>query len=149
MISTQPVRNVPNQIFVDTLFVIALINRRDQYHQQASELADRLEGYPLLITDVILLEIGNALARNYKKEAVEIIEQFLNSDEVKIVHLTPHLFERAFELYTVYQDKEWGLVDCVSFVVMREMGVSQALTFDRHFAQAGFQVLMRDESVRA
>ncbi len=91
--------------------------------------------------------LSNYLARSYKKEAVEIIKQFFDSDEVEIVRLTPYLFEQAFELYKSYQDKEWGLVDCVSFVVMREMGVSCALTFDRHFAQAGFQVLMREEFV--
>jgi predicted nucleic acid-binding protein len=135
---------VPDRLFVDTVFVIALINHRDQYHQLASELADRFDSYPLLITDAVLLEIGNALARSYKKEAVEIIEQFLDSDEVETVHLTPELFERAFAMYKNYQDKEWGLVDCISFVVMRDAGVSQALTFDQHFAQAGFEALMRE-----
>ena len=134
-----------SKIFVDTLFVIALINRRDQYHQQATGLADMLEGYPLLVTDAVLLEIGNALARGYKKEAVEVIEQFLSSDEVEIVRLTPELFEEAFALYKSYQDKDWGLVDCISFVVMRQAGVREALTFDRHFVQAGFQVLMQEQ----
>lgn len=133
-----------NRIFIDTGFVIALINHRDQYHQQASELADRFEGYPLLVTDAVLLEVGNFLACNYKKEAVEVIEQFLASDEVEVVRLTPQLFNQAFALYKMYQDKEWGLVDCISFAVMREAGVSQALAFDRHFVQAGFQVLMRE-----
>ncbi len=90
-----------NQIFVDTLFVVALINQRDQYHQQASELADRFEGHLLLVTDAVLLEIGNALSRSYKKEAVEIIEQFLDSDEVEIVRLTPQFFDQAFALYKV------------------------------------------------
>jgi uncharacterized protein len=49
---------VPSRIFIDTLFVIALINRRDQYHQQALELAEQFEGYPLLVTDAVFLEIG-------------------------------------------------------------------------------------------
>ena len=137
-------KSVPNRIFVDTVFVIALVNHRDQYHQQASELADRFEGYPLLVTDAVLLEIGNALARSYKKEAIEIIEQFLASDEVEIVRLTSQLFERAFAMYKKYLDKQWGLVDCISFVAMHEAGVSQAMTFDRHFVQAGFEALMRE-----
>ncbi|MBW4633439.1 MAG: PIN domain-containing protein [Iphinoe sp. HA4291-MV1] len=132
-----------NKIFVDTLFVVALINQRDQYHQRAAELADRLEGYPLLTTDAVLLEIGNALARGYKDEAVEIIEEFFASDEVEIVQLTPELFEQAFTLYKSHKDKAWGLVDCISFVVMKQAGVSEALTFDQHFVQAGFQALMR------
>jgi len=134
---------VSSRIFVDTLFVIALINRRDQYHQQAIEFADQFDGHPLLVTDAVLLEVGNALARSYKQEAVEIIEQFLSAEEVEVVHLTPRLFEQAFALYKTHQDKAWGLVDCLSFIVRREAGVSQALTFDHHFAQAGFQALMR------
>ena len=130
------------RIFVDTLFVVAQINQRDQYHETASELADQYEGYPLLVTDAVLLEIGNALARNYRKEAGEVIENFLTSEEVKVVHLTPQLFDRAFAEYKKYDDKEWGMIDCISFVVMRQEGVSQALTFDHHFEQAGFQILM-------
>ncbi|HEX8683918.1 MAG TPA: PIN domain-containing protein [Ardenticatenaceae bacterium] len=130
-------------IFVDTLFVVASINPRDQYHRQAAELVKRFRGHPLLITDAVLLEIGNALARNFKKEAVEIIERFLNSNQVEVVALTPELFQEALVLYKAYQDKEWGLVDCVSFVVMRRKNITSALTFDQHFVQAGFQALMR------
>jgi predicted nucleic acid-binding protein len=133
---------VSNKIFVDTLFLVALINRRDQYHQQARELADRFNGYPLLTTDAILLEFGNALARNYKNEAADLIEYFLSAEEAEIFRLTPELFDKAFDLYKSYQDQSWGLVDCISFVVMREANVTQALTCDRHFIQAGFQTLM-------
>lgn len=95
-----------SRIFVDTGFVIALINQRGQYHQQACELAEKFEGYSLLVTDAVLLEIGNALVRNYKKEVIEIIEQFFDSDEVEIVRLTPQLFDQAFSLYKMYEDKE-------------------------------------------
>jgi predicted nucleic acid-binding protein len=137
---------VKDRIFVDTLFVIALINRRDQYHEQAVHAAKQFDGYDLLITDGVLLEIGNALARSYKSEAVQIIEYVLSSEEVQVVHLTQELLEKALAQYRSHQDKAWGLVDCVSFVVMREAGVSSALTFDRHFEQAGFQVLMREDS---
>jgi len=52
--------------------------------------------------------------------------------------LTPELFESAFELYRRHTDKQWGLVDCVSFVVMRNQGLTTALAFDQHFVQAGF-----------
>lgn len=135
-----------DKIFVDTLFVIALINRRDQYHEQAIHAAKQFEGYPLLVTDAVLLEIGNALARTYKSEAVQIIEHFLTSDEVQVVHLTQDLIEKALALYRSHQDKAWGLVDCVSFVVMREASVDSALTFDRHFEQAGFQLLMHENT---
>jgi predicted nucleic acid-binding protein len=133
---------VQSRVFVDTLFVIALINQRDQHQQQASQLADVFAGLPVLITDAVLLEIGNGLARSHKREAIVAIEHFLTSAEVEVVRLTPELFDRAFSLYKTHQDKGWGLVDCISFVAMWEAGVTRALTFDRHFVQAGFQALM-------
>ena len=103
-----------------------------------------MEVIPFLTTDAVLLEIGNALAKGYKNESVDIIENFLHSDDTEIVHLSPELFRQAFELYKAYQDKKWGMIDCVSFVVMRKRKIHQALTFDKHFAQAGFHVLMRE-----
>jgi len=124
---------VTDRLFVDTLFIVALVNRRDQYHRQALDLADQYDEWPLLTTDAVLLEIGNALARNHKQEAVAIIER-----------MTPDLFARAFAVYKQHQDKSWGLVDCLSFVAMREAKVNRALTFDRHFVQAGFECLMRE-----
>lgn len=101
------------------------------------------ETEPLITTDVVLLEIGNALARDYKKEAIEIIESFRTSKEILIVELNLELFDKAFELHKKYSDKNWGMVDCISFVVMREYEISDALTFDDHFRQAGFNVLMK------
>lgn len=131
-----------SRIFIDTGFIIALINQRDQYHLQASKLAEQLENHLLLTTDAVMLEISNSLSRNFKRESIEIIEQFLASEEVEVIHLAPQLFDKAFALYKAYQDKQWGLVDCISFVVMQEAEVTQVLTFDRHFKQAGFQVLL-------
>ena len=135
----------PIKTFVDTLYVIALINERDQYHERAVELVTLYDGQPLLTTDAVLLEIGNALARGYRREGVEAIETLLLSDDVEIVHLTPELFDQAFQLYKTHQDKNWGLVDCVSFTVMRQAGITEALTFDQHFVQAGFQALLRSK----
>ncbi len=135
---------MPPPIFLDTLFVVGLVNRRDQYHRQAVALSEQFEGFPFLTTDVVLLEIGNALAKGYKQESIRIINEFLQSEETEIIHLNPELFQQAFKLYQTRHDKEWGFIDCVSFVVMKEKGIQQALTFDKHFAQAGFRVLMRE-----
>lgn len=133
-------------IFIDTAFVIALINRRDKYHPQAQALVKQYTGRSLLVTDSVLLEVGNSLARHFRPEAVAVIEQFLNAPEVELVHLTPALFASAFALYKQCSDKEWGLVDCISFVVMQKRGVKQALTPDKHFVQAGFEALMSGKS---
>jgi predicted nucleic acid-binding protein len=132
------------KVFIDTSFVVALVSEKDEHHRQATELADLFDGEPLITTDVVLLEIGNALAHNFKEEAVEIIKQFLSSDEVEVIHLNENLFHEAISLYEKFSDKTWGLIDCVSFVVMKENGVVDALTNDKHFEQVGFNPLLRD-----
>ena len=128
--------------FVDTSFVVALVNKGDQYHSQALELAFRFDKRPLVTTDAVLLEIGSALARNFKNDSIQIIEHFLSSDEIQIVNLNSELFRRAFELYRSHSDKAWGLVDCISFIVMRELNLTDSLTADKHFEQAGFAALI-------
>lgn len=114
---------MPKPIFVDTLFVIALINRRDQYHDQAIELSARYADRCFLVTEAVLYEIGNALARRWRREAAEVLSHFLASDDVEIVRPTTELFDEAFALYRSHTNKTWGLTDCLSFVVMRRAGV--------------------------
>src|SRR5437868_8526925 len=113
---------MPNRIFVDTSFVLALINERDQYHDQAEALSYRFENSPLITTDAILLEIGNALAKDFREEAVVIIKVLRSSHRVEVVEIGAKLFEKGLEVYQKYNDKTWGLVDCISFVVMQEHG---------------------------
>lgn len=129
---------------IDTFYIVALVNEKDEYHEKANELVEIYDKQPLVVTDAVLLEIGNSLSRRYKLEAVKIFEEFFVSPEVEIVRLDETLFNQAFELYRNYTDKSWGLVDCVSFVVMRERGITDALTSDQHFVQAGFNALMLD-----
>lgn len=124
------------------MYVVALINSRDEYHDRAVALSLQLEQESFVTTDSVLLEIGNALSRNYKTDAIAVIEGFLGSDDVEIVSLTPELFQRSFELYKTHQDKTWGIVDCISFTMMSDLNIFKALTSDRHFVQAGFQALM-------
>lgn len=138
MTPTRAAKRMPEPLFVDTGYVIALINDNDVNHSWAVSLADRYEGSPLVTTDAVLLEIGNTLSRIARIEAGEIIRHFRYADEVTLVHLNPILFDSALVMYEKYQDKIWGLVDCLSFVVMKEMRVIKALAFDQHFIQAGF-----------
>ena len=130
--------------FVDTLFVVGYTNKRDQYHEKAVELAAQYNRQPLLTTDAILLEIGNTLSGRFRQQAIQTIEDFFESEEVEVIRLDESLFSKAFELYKSHADKTWGLVDCISFVVMNENGITDALTCDKHFVQAGFNALMLD-----
>lgn len=132
------------RILIDTSFVVALANDKDENHEKALSLSIQFDGTPALVTDAVMLEIGNTLARGFKPESIEAIEGFFASNEVEVVRLDETLFEKAFDLYKTHSDKTWGLVDCISFVVMLERGITDALTHDHHFVQAGFRALMRD-----
>lgn len=140
MMPTSSANGMPETVFIDTGYILALVNENDQQHAEALALSQRFDGHPVVVTDAVLLEIGNALSRIDRDAAVQIIEDLRQSPGVTVEHLTPELFESAFALYRRYTDKQWGLVDCVSFVVMRRMQLKTALAFDRHFTQAGFLV---------
>jgi len=132
---------MPKPLFVDTGYVIALINESDRHHPQSVQLAKKYAGVPLVTTDAVLLEIGNALSRIARPEAVTILRYFQTAPEVTLVSLTSAYLNQAIDLYARYQDKSWGLVDCFSFIVMTEVGIQEVLGFDRHFVQAGFRLL--------
>lgn len=104
------------------------------------------EGIRLLTTRAVLLEIGNALSKKrYRKAALELLDALEQDPLVEIIALSEELYERALALFRNRPDKDWGLVDCVSFIVMQERGLTEALTIDEHFEQAGFCPLLRVE----
>ncbi len=93
----------------------------------------------------VLLEIGNALSKvQYRQAALQLLSSLQRDASVEIVPLSEPLLQRAVMLYAERPDKEWGLTDCISFVVMEERGIRDALTADEHFRQAGFRPLLRE-----
>ena len=136
-----------NETFLDTAYPLALTVSDDSYHARALALAQRYSrsGAPIVTTQAVLLEIGNALSKTrYRSQAAALLKAFALNKQVTIVPLTEELFAKALALYEARPDKEWGLVDCVSFVVMRERDVTDALTSEEHYRQAGFLPLMRE-----
>lgn len=134
-----------SEIFLDASYAIALSSSRDHHHRRAAELAEWLEAnnHRLLTTRAVVVEIGNALSRSrYRSAAVTLLHSIESDPDIEIVPLTEELYGKALQLYAARQDKEWGLTDCLSFVVMGERGLTQALTTDTHFQQAGFQTLL-------
>jgi predicted nucleic acid-binding protein len=96
-------------------------------------------------TQAILLEIGNALSKQrYRVAAIQLLESLEADPSIEVVLLTNELYRLAFNLFKEREDKEWGLVDCISFIVMQERGITDALTADTHFQQAGFRTLLRN-----
>jgi uncharacterized protein len=135
------------EAFLDAAYAIALSAPGDAFHAKAEQLAEQMEsdGTKIVTTRAVLLEIGNALGKpRYRAAAVALLEALEEDPQVEIVPLSEDLFARAFQLYRTRPDKEWGLIDCVSFTVMQERGLTEALTTDDHFRQAGFRVLLRE-----
>ncbi|MDP9364879.1 MAG: PIN domain-containing protein [Chloroflexota bacterium] len=134
--------------FLDTAYIVALANADDQWHQAAARWEERLaRGQRRVVTTAfVLAEIGDGLAAVRRRSlAVSIIDLLLAEPRVEIVPASSDLFAAAFALYRTRPDQGWGLADCASFVVMRERGLTAALTADTHFRQAGFRALLLEE----
>jgi len=135
------------RLMVDTAFVQALFNRSDQYHDRAVQWSHHLRQPPhqaeWWLTEAVLLEVGNAFSATNRRAAADFIRSAYHSSTVRVVPTDTPLLTRAVQLYDARADKAWGLTDSVSFVVMREAGLTDALTPDHHFEQAGFVALMK------
>jgi uncharacterized protein len=130
--------------FLDASFVIAAGLERDQNHELAAELWPRLlqSGVQLVTTAFIFEETVTFF--NGKGEhdlAVHFGTVLLNSEHVEKVRVGWDLFNAAWEYFVQHHDKRYSFIDCVSFVVMKREAIAEALTFDSHFTQAGFQII--------
>lgn len=133
------------QVFLDTNGWLALLNASDALHSAAGAVWESLlrQGFSFVLTDWIVAETGNGLARTRAHSrfprAVELVRF---SSHARIIPVSERLFLQALDLYAKRSDKTWGLVDCASFVVMEEEGIRDAFTTDGHFAQAGLKCLL-------
>ena len=131
-------------IFVDSGFLLALAQPTDALHNSAVVWANSLTE-PLLVTEYVIWEVFNSLSMPPDRAKAHLILSHLESpaSPYEIVHASRDLFLAGTKLHGERPDKEWSLTDCISFHVMRERGIHRALAHDQHFAQAGFQALMR------
>jgi hypothetical protein len=136
-----------SELFLDSAYAIALSVANDEFHGRAMALRDqlKLQSTKLITTRAILLEIGNALAKPpYRPAAIRLLEAIESDPTIEIIPISHQLYARGFQLFIARRDKDWGLTDCVSFIVMQDLGVTSALTTDQHFQQAGFRALLRE-----
>ncbi len=132
-------------LFIDTGYVYALINARDQWHDKAMEWRQKIsaEKSLLLTTEFILAEIADGLAAvTFRQAAFQTIRVLATSPLVQLIPASSELFQAGLALYESRADKDWGLTDCISFVVMTEHDLTDALTTNDHFRQAGFRPLL-------
>ncbi|WP_152052891.1 type II toxin-antitoxin system VapC family toxin [Tautonia marina] len=129
--------------FADTFFFLAIGNPRDAAHERSLAILANEPG-PLLTTAWVLTELADALAAPGNRQAfLRLMERIRKNPSVEIVPPSPELFDRGLDLYARRPDKSWSLTDCISFVVMADRGLTEALTGDHHFEQAGFRAIFR------
>ncbi len=137
-----------NRCFVDTACWIALLNKRDHLHKTADTLYKRQmeSGSSLVTTSSVLAETSNALCHPaFKPSVIAFRRRLESSPRVEIVFVDPDLWSKGWNIYETRLDKAWSLTDCISFAVMKEQGLSDALTGDWHFVQAGYHALLAED----
>ncbi|MCG3130477.1 MAG: hypothetical protein FLDDKLPJ_01239 [Phycisphaerae bacterium] len=132
-----------NTRFADTQYYVALLNRNDQHHARAMHLTEMFRGI-VVTSEWVLAEVGSAMsAPRHRSNFARLLGVLRARQSVTIVPATSDQFQRGMRLYSDRPDKAWSLVDCISFEVMEELHVREALTADHHFEQAGFVALLK------
>ncbi len=134
-----------SEIFVDSTAWIALLHRADSLHVAATQAYEQIfqAGHILVTTSLVLVEVASALAApGRRKLATELENRLRMSQRARVVFVDKDTYDRGWQLYRERSDKTWSLVDCISFVVTQDLRITEALTADHHFEQAGFVKLL-------
>lgn len=132
-------------VFADTLYWIALINSRDQWHQSVISINADLVETRLVTTDGVLTELANFFAEYgevMRRKVALAIRTVLSDEQVEVVSQAPKTFLDGLTLYESRSDKAYSLTDCIAMNVMRSHGITDVLTHDAHFTQEGFHILL-------
>ncbi|WP_193197147.1 type II toxin-antitoxin system VapC family toxin [Nostoc sp. MG11] len=114
----------------------------ERYHHVAKQYWQGLRNSPpkLITSSYVFNEIVTFLnSRNHHDKAVEIGNRLLNSTTIQMVQVDEALFFEGWQYFQQHDDKSYSLTDCISFIVMSRLNIQMALTFDKHFVQAGYQ----------
>ncbi len=129
-------------VFADTYYWLALINPRDQAHQEAVTLSQALTE-PIVTTAWVLTEVGDAMSDPANRATfVQFMQDVRADSQTTVVPAEQDWFEKGLALFAGRLDKKWSLTDCISFQVMRDLQLTDALTGDADFVQAGFKKIM-------
>ncbi len=136
------------RVFWDTAAFVALSNRDDELHAAAIEVSQELATRQAVVLthDAVLTEVANSFSkavwRSVARKIIADLTESVSLGAAEIVHIDTRLWQRGWNLFVSSRDKDWGLTDCFSFVVMQEHNLITAFTSDRHFEQAGFTRLL-------
>ncbi|MHB1425573.1 MAG: type II toxin-antitoxin system VapC family toxin [Gemmataceae bacterium] len=130
-------------VFADTFALIAWLNPRDDAHAIVAAYLNGFTGR-LVTTEWVLMELADALSAPEARSTVVAFVQAVRADPLfEVVGYVPTVYQAGFDLFATRSDKAWSLTDCISFGVMTDRRLSDALTADRHFEQAGFRAVFK------
>jgi predicted nucleic acid-binding protein len=132
-----------NAVFLDTVGLLSLWDTSDQWHSAAEQAFTRItsQRVPVLTTTFVLLECGNAAARRPYRLAVDRLRETLESNRL-LIRPTEEDWQQAWQAYQRDEANRAGIVDHVSFTVMRRLDLTQAFTNDHHFRAVGLETLI-------
>jgi predicted nucleic acid-binding protein len=137
---------IRSSLFVDTSGWAAAIDRGDTFYQQAQQIVHRAyqQKRPLITSNYILSELAPLLERrNVARTTLLLAIRTIRADpRVSVIHIDQAIDNEAWALLDARLDKQWSLVDASSFILIRRMGIIEALTNDHHFEQAGLSRLL-------
>lgn len=133
------------RFFADTFYWVALLLRRDRWHEPVIAFNHTLRRDDVFFTtDATILEFLAAFSRMgpyLRQQAVEQVEAMLSNPSIRVLEVTRALLLEGLAIYKSRPDKEYSLTDCISMQVMRGEGLTDVLTNDHHFTQEGFHIL--------
>lgn len=130
-------------IFADTFYWAALFNPRDEWHLTVKSFSKNLVLVDLITTDEVLTEFLNFFSAydiKIRQSAIQI-QNILQNDFAQVIPQSHNTFLAGIELYRQRADKEYSLTDCISMQTMKQLGITEVLTYDKHFTQEGFNIL--------
>ena len=130
-------------MFGDAFYFIALLNPADQFHAEALRVARSLTR-PLFTTTWVFVEVADALSSpGFRRHVHLALESIAAHPRTRLIEADANWYAQGMALYSARSDKSWSLTDCISFNVMTKYGLTEALTGDHHFEQAGFRALFK------
>ena len=134
------------QIFADTFYFVALLDRTDTWHERARLESLLLEKTTVVTSDAVMVEFVNFFSNHnfeIRRRVVQQVHFILGSPEFDVRPMTRSAMLSGLSLHASRSDKHYSLTDCISMQMMRELGIFEILTHDHHFGQEGFVPLLR------
>ena len=133
------------EVFVDSVFWIALLNPQDDLHSQAQNLVEELNDTQLITTQEVMIEVLNYFSNrgpSLRTSAVGFVQSLELKSNLLILEQSEKSYHAGIALYAERSDKAYSATDCISMSVTKERTIRDVLTTDQHFQQEGLTLLL-------